>query len=304
MNRTHLRTPLISCSLAVCALLSFAQMAVAHPMGNFSVSHFASIRIERGYVEVRYLIDMAEIPTYQEIQRTGIVAEGGNPSLASYLAEEEISLGRGLLLEIDGKQMELRAIDQNALFTPGAGGLPTMRLGFLYRAAFGKSFVQPGPSRSLRRQQLRRAFRLEGGHRHRWRRHLTGQQFGAVYGPECAVVKLSDGFVEQSAARSGSDRRVFDVAFGRDPESSFPCHITFVGAAGGLRSKHHLRNPLHLCSSRPGSATASRNKRGCRPGGRCNPGAKAVPSVKPRLQIRPFSCKRMNKKHHEANSPN
>jgi ABC-type nickel/cobalt efflux system permease component RcnA len=134
MNRTQLRTPLI-CSLAVCTLLFFAQMAVAHPMGNFSVSHFASIRIERGYVEVRYLIDMAEIPTYQEIQRTGIVAEDGNPSLASYIAEQGSSLRGGLLLEIDGQPLELRLMDQDVLFTPGAGGLPTMKLGFLYRAA-------------------------------------------------------------------------------------------------------------------------------------------------------------------------
>jgi ABC-type nickel/cobalt efflux system permease component RcnA len=107
----------------------------AHPMGNFSISHYSAIRIERGYVEVRYFIDMAEIPTYQEIQRAGIAARDGDPSLAPYLAQEASALGEGLILEIDGKQVELQAVDHSVLFTPGAGDLPTMKLGFVYRAA-------------------------------------------------------------------------------------------------------------------------------------------------------------------------
>ena len=45
--------------------------ASAHPMGNFSISHFAGIRIEAGRVELRYILDLAEIPTFQEMQATG-----------------------------------------------------------------------------------------------------------------------------------------------------------------------------------------------------------------------------------------
>jgi hypothetical protein len=43
----------------------------AHPMGNFSISHYAAIHVERDGVELQYVVDMAEIPTYQEIQRRG-----------------------------------------------------------------------------------------------------------------------------------------------------------------------------------------------------------------------------------------
>ncbi len=122
-------------------LLLFAVLVVgaprnlfAHPMGNFSISHYAAIHIERGNVEVRYFVDMAEIPTYQEIQRTGIVAQEGDSSLAPYLVLQSSVLSGGLVLEIDGRQVELHPVDHSVLFTPGAGGLPTMKLGFVYRA--------------------------------------------------------------------------------------------------------------------------------------------------------------------------
>lgn len=124
------------CFVLLAGLMIMApRKAVAHPMGNFSVSHYAAIHIERDHVELNYLVDMAEIPTYQEIQRAGIVAQQGDASLAHYLAEESAALSRGLFVEFDGKVVELREADHSVLFTPGAGGLPTMKLAFVYRAS-------------------------------------------------------------------------------------------------------------------------------------------------------------------------
>ncbi len=68
--------------------LANPRAADAHPMGNFSISHYAGIRVEPGHIEVRYLIDMAEIPTYQEIQDNGIVPMEGDPSLARLSGEK------------------------------------------------------------------------------------------------------------------------------------------------------------------------------------------------------------------------
>src|SRR5262245_6208667 len=45
--------------------------AGAHPMGNFSVSHYTALRLEARTVEIRYVIDMAEVPTFQEMGRAG-----------------------------------------------------------------------------------------------------------------------------------------------------------------------------------------------------------------------------------------
>ncbi len=103
-------------------------------MGNFSVSHYAGIKIKASLIELRYLIDMAEIPTFQEIQQTGIVPKGGDASLDGYLARKAEVLKQGLVLEVNGQPLGLQLVSQEVMFPPGAGGLATMKLGFLYRA--------------------------------------------------------------------------------------------------------------------------------------------------------------------------
>ncbi len=109
----------------------------AHPMGNFSINHYAGIRVEPGAVELRYLIDLAEIPTYQEIQDNNLVPSEGDPRLHPYLVKKAKILAGGLTLEVNGRALHLEPISWNVIFPPGAGGLPTMKLGFVYRAAMG-----------------------------------------------------------------------------------------------------------------------------------------------------------------------
>src|SRR2546426_12607289 len=53
------------------AVLVGAAGAAAHPLGNFSINHYAALEIAPPVVYVRYIIDLAEIPTFQEIQETG-----------------------------------------------------------------------------------------------------------------------------------------------------------------------------------------------------------------------------------------
>lgn len=42
-----------------------AILLTAHPMGNFSVSHFTRIDVNKKSVHIAYVLDLAEIPTYQ-----------------------------------------------------------------------------------------------------------------------------------------------------------------------------------------------------------------------------------------------
>jgi ABC-type nickel/cobalt efflux system permease component RcnA len=102
-------------------------------LGNFSISHYTSIRVERDAVELRYVLDLAEIPTFQEIQATGIVPAEGHPSLPAYLARQTAVLQAGLGLEVDGQRLPLQGVSSEILFPPGAGGLPTLKLGLWYR---------------------------------------------------------------------------------------------------------------------------------------------------------------------------
>ena len=52
--------------LAALALVALAAPAGAHPLGNFSVNHLTVVRASSDRVDVRYVLDQAEIPTFQE----------------------------------------------------------------------------------------------------------------------------------------------------------------------------------------------------------------------------------------------
>ena len=71
-------------------------------MGNFSISHYAGLRIGERSVELVYILDLAEIPTFQEIQETGIVADPGHPSVVRFAADKAEALKEGLHAQVGG----------------------------------------------------------------------------------------------------------------------------------------------------------------------------------------------------------
>jgi len=108
----------------------------AHPMGNFSISHFAGFRIEAGTIDLRYILDMAEIPTFQEMQATGIVPAPDDPRVVAYLASKAEALRGGLVVTLNRRPLAFETVSKNVIFPPGAGNLPTMKIGVEYRANF------------------------------------------------------------------------------------------------------------------------------------------------------------------------
>jgi nickel/cobalt transporter (NicO) family protein len=107
------------------------QTASAHPLGNFSVNHLSQVRISEGRVELHYILDQAEIPTFQESQRFDsdgngkVEGEERGPLLRSKLAE----IAPDLSLTADGRPLGLGAPHDAMLsFPPGQGGLPLTRV--------------------------------------------------------------------------------------------------------------------------------------------------------------------------------
>ena len=41
--------------------------ALAHPLGNFTVNRYARIELYRDAVDIHYVLDLAEIPTFQAL---------------------------------------------------------------------------------------------------------------------------------------------------------------------------------------------------------------------------------------------
>ncbi len=124
--------------LPLLLLAGLCHSASAHPMGNFSVNHYSKITVDGEHIRIRYIIDLAEIPTYQELQRAGISGPSIDPkstTVLNYVSARGAELARGLLLNLDGKPARLRLTSSDVIFPPGAGGLPTMKMGFVFEAA-------------------------------------------------------------------------------------------------------------------------------------------------------------------------
>jgi ABC-type nickel/cobalt efflux system permease component RcnA len=114
---------------AVIVLLS-AGVASAHPLGNFTVNRFSGIEFTRDAVIVHYVVDMAEIPTYQELARLD-PSHKEQPS-SQRLQSYADSLGRrvetGVHMTADGREVPLSAAGPAASLRLGQGGLKIMRI--------------------------------------------------------------------------------------------------------------------------------------------------------------------------------
>jgi len=125
----HLRAAL-SILLAFAGVVSCSFVALAHPLGNFTINHFTRIEVGAEKIRLRFVIDMAEIPTFQELQ--GITGNSeGLPSkveLDAYAARVTARYADGLLLVVDDARLPLRVLTTHASLLTGAGGLQTMRV--------------------------------------------------------------------------------------------------------------------------------------------------------------------------------
>ena len=58
-----MRRLLLACTLALLALPFAPFVASAHPLGNFTVNHLSRVTAASDALRVRYVLDLAEIPT-------------------------------------------------------------------------------------------------------------------------------------------------------------------------------------------------------------------------------------------------
>src|SRR5258707_6163870 len=119
------RKPLFFLSLLAISLFA-GPRSFAHPMGNFSVNHYSKISLESAGIRISYIIDLAEIPTYQELQQGNVTADVADRAVSRFIGQRGSELGRGLSLLVDGKRLPLRLMSSEVSLPPSAGGLTTM----------------------------------------------------------------------------------------------------------------------------------------------------------------------------------
>jgi len=106
----------------------------AHPMGNFSVSHYTRIEVQTGGVALRYVLDLAEIPTFQLLQQWKLDAESPQAALDRRAIEQAREWVKELKITAGGRPVEPRFQHASLLLDKGAGGLPIVRMAAELRA--------------------------------------------------------------------------------------------------------------------------------------------------------------------------
>src|SRR5262245_13380475 len=114
----------------VAAMVLAPALAVAHPLGNFTINRYAGIELTPGQLRIEYVVDMAEIPTVQV--RPEMDADGDGrvtgAELAAWAARTAPDLMARLRPEIGGGDVALEVVSATARFRPGQGGLDILRL--------------------------------------------------------------------------------------------------------------------------------------------------------------------------------
>ena len=124
-------------------------VVAAHPLGNFTINHYAGLRVGANSVLVDVVIDQAEIPTFQESTR--IDANGDGRLTAQEIEAERLAacprLAGDLSLTVAGATLALEPVAAGLSFPLGASGAATMRLVCEYAAAVPSPLAGPTPIR-------------------------------------------------------------------------------------------------------------------------------------------------------------
>jgi len=105
-----------------CLSLAAIGNAAAHPLGNFTINHLARIDARGERLEIHYVLDIAEIPTFQIMH----AADWTPDRVRDWQDGEGGLVARNLFVLANGTPLVLRLDGTSARTRPGAGGLPIL----------------------------------------------------------------------------------------------------------------------------------------------------------------------------------
>jgi ABC-type nickel/cobalt efflux system permease component RcnA len=123
----------------ICGALS------AHPMGNFSVNHYSRLTFRSGGMELTYVLDLAEIPTFQLMGDWNAAAVNqpfdwkDQAALSGRSARQAQDWLDDVWVMQAGRRVPLRIRSVSPTAVEGAGGMPVLRTSIVAEAK-----LQPG----------------------------------------------------------------------------------------------------------------------------------------------------------------
>jgi nickel/cobalt transporter (NicO) family protein len=125
----HLARASLPLVVAVGLVAAIPAIALAHPLGNFTINHYAGIRVEPDRVLLDIVIDHAEVPAFQARQDLDLDLDGSvsDSELEDARTPACEAIVDDLRLTVSGAAADLRLLEAGLSFPLGAGGLSTMR---------------------------------------------------------------------------------------------------------------------------------------------------------------------------------
>jgi nickel/cobalt transporter (NicO) family protein len=105
-----------------------ATLLMAHPLGNFSANHYMRFEASPRGIEMRYVMDLAEIPTFELLREWGLDRNTPPAELQRKANEQARIWMRNLSLKVDGKQVQPILEGTDFVIADGAGNLPILRI--------------------------------------------------------------------------------------------------------------------------------------------------------------------------------
>jgi nickel/cobalt transporter (NicO) family protein len=118
------------------ALTTLPFLATAHPMGNFSVNHYSRLEFHRWGIDLTYVLDLAEIPTFQLLGSWQAAANDQN-LLNQRTREQAAEWLSNLELAEDHHKVSWQVRSIRPKTADGAGGMALLRIVIAAQAPLG-----------------------------------------------------------------------------------------------------------------------------------------------------------------------
>lgn len=194
------------------AVVAVPSAAFAHPLGNFTVNLYSRIQLTPGEVRIDYVLDMAEIPTFQEMASIDTDGDGtaSDAERAAWAERTAPELLSNLTLTVGGRSVDLRVASSGMRFRPGQGGLQILRL----EATFAGDVASRG---SLAYRDDNYADRIG------WREITAVEVDGAaITGSSVPAESVSDGLLSYPQDLLASPLHVTEATLSFHPGTSAP----------------------------------------------------------------------------------
>jgi nickel/cobalt exporter len=121
-------------TLAIVALWCLPSAAGAHPLGNFTSNHLTRIAVSAASIDLHYVLDDAEIPTFSLLRSLDAHGKPSAAALNAWALRHANEIAPQLVLTIGGRPAALSLISTHVQLRPGAAGLSTLYFTVDFRA--------------------------------------------------------------------------------------------------------------------------------------------------------------------------